>query len=101
MERSSEGSIYILSNQQGFPEGRIIEVWGRIPGHCLLELDEYGRDVRVFGDGKVRDFSSSIVFKDEVLPVIEPDSFRDSRAFNIGEYTGSHIIQVIETARLY
>ena len=101
MEKVPEGSIYVLSHQQGLPEQkRAIVCYGRIHMQDLLEFEEEGNDVRVYYlNGKVRHFSKNTIFKDEIMPEIEYDSYNEAIS-NIGDYQGRHIIRVLEIARV-
>lgn len=100
MQKESEGFLYILSQLQVFPkQERKVTCYGRVNIENLVEFNEKGSDVGLYFCGKVRSFSKEVIFRDEIMPEIEQDSYDEFIDRNIGDYTDTHRIRVMEIAR--
>lgn len=94
----SEGSIYILSKNYTVQQPNGVVCYGRIRRQDLLDLGDKENDARVIYHGRVLDFSKDTIFRDEVVPEIERDSYLEYLSNNINDYRGRHIIRVIDLA---
>lgn len=93
----SENFIYIFV--EDYPElakGRVL--YEKIHRRDLLEIGK-GDYVKINTRGEIRELSKGTIFRDEVMPTIEPDSYPEYLSNNISrDYKGSHIMRVIELA---
>lgn len=99
MQVESEQFIYILvKDYRGQPKGHTISQ--RITQQDLIDPGEKEDFVIISSLGKIQDLNldKDVVYRDEVVPEIEPDSYSESNNGNIDDYR-EHKIRVMEITR--